>query len=147
MIKDVMVRLDGTQGDDLRLAAVRLIAEIFDSHIIGLFFNILPQPPIQVALNGAGAKATQLPEVAKKAGDAIEAAVFERLTQLQRPTILRRFDVIGDEIADTALPLARAADTFVALRPNGRSDSASFAVAPAYRAINMDAPAAVQWRI
>jgi hypothetical protein len=67
MIKDVMVRLDGTQGDDLRLAAVRLIAEIFDSHIIGLFFNILP-PPIQVELNGAGAKATQLPEAAKKAG-------------------------------------------------------------------------------
>jgi nucleotide-binding universal stress UspA family protein len=122
MIKDVMVRLDGTQGDDLRLAAVRLIAEIFDSHIIGLFFNILPPPPIQVELNGAGAKATQLPKAAKKAGDAIEAAVFERLTQLQRPTILRRFDVIVDEIADTALPLARAADTFVALRPNGRSN-------------------------
>ena len=122
MIKDVMVRLDGTQGDDLRLAAVRLIAEIFDSHIIGLFFNILPPPSIQVEPNGAGAKATQLPEAAKKAGDAIEAAVFERLTQLQRPTILRRFDVIVDEIADTALPLARAADTFVALRPNGRSN-------------------------
>src|SRR5258705_10778609 len=83
MIKDVMVRLDGTQGDDLRLAAVRLIAEIFDSHIIGLFFNILPPPPIQVELNGAGAKATQLPKAAKKAGDAIEAAVFERLTQLR----------------------------------------------------------------
>jgi hypothetical protein len=46
MIKDVMVRLDGTQGDDLRLAAVRLIAEIFDSHITGLFFNVLPPPPI-----------------------------------------------------------------------------------------------------
>jgi nucleotide-binding universal stress UspA family protein len=48
--------------------------------------------------------------------------VFERLTQLQRPTILCRFDVIGDEIADTALPLARAADTFLALRPNGPSN-------------------------
>jgi hypothetical protein len=44
--------------------------------------------------------------------------VFERLTRLQQPTNLRRFDVADDsDIADTALPLARAADTFVALRP------------------------------
>jgi nucleotide-binding universal stress UspA family protein len=119
MIKDVMVRLDGTQGDDLRLAAVRLIAEIFDSHITGLFFNVLPPPPIQVELRGAN-QVTELPDAAKKAGDAIEATVFERLAQLHRPTILRRFDVISDEISDTAVPLARAADAFVALRPNDR---------------------------
>ena len=42
MIKDVMVRLDGTSADDVRLAAVNLIADIFDSHITGLFFNVLP---------------------------------------------------------------------------------------------------------
>jgi nucleotide-binding universal stress UspA family protein len=123
MIKDVMVRLDGTSGDDLRLAAVNLLAETFDSHVTGLFFNILPPPPIQVELGGAGAdQATEPGDAAKKAGDAIEAAVFEHLAQLHRPTILRRFDVLGDEISDTALPLARAADAFVALRPNGRSN-------------------------
>jgi hypothetical protein len=45
------------------------------------------------------------------------------LTRLQQPTNLRRFDVADDgDIADTALPLARAADTFVALRPNGQSN-------------------------
>jgi hypothetical protein len=54
----------------------------------------------------------------RRAGDVIEATVFERLTRLQQPTNLRRFDVADDsDIADTALPLARAADTFVALRP------------------------------
>ena len=41
MIKDVMVRLDGTSGDDVRLAAVNQIADIFESHITGLFFNVL----------------------------------------------------------------------------------------------------------
>jgi nucleotide-binding universal stress UspA family protein len=123
MIKDVMVRLDGTSGDDLRLAAVSQIAEIFESHITGLFFNVLPPPPIQVSLDGADAsQATKLLDTARQAGDAIEAVVFERLTRLHRPTNLRRFDVIGDEISETALPLARAADTFVALRPNGRSN-------------------------
>jgi citrate lyase gamma subunit len=119
MIKDVMVRLDGTSGDDVRLAAVSLIAEIFGSHVTGLLFNVLPPPPIEVNLNGADAK---LLDTAKQAGDAVEATVFERLTRLQQPTNLRRFDVIGDEIPDTALPLARAADTFVALRPNDRSN-------------------------
>jgi len=42
MIKDVMVRLDGTRADEVRLAAVDQIAEYFDSHVIGLFLNVLP---------------------------------------------------------------------------------------------------------
>ena len=42
MIRDVMVRLDGSAGDDARLAAATQIAEIFQSHITGLFFNVAP---------------------------------------------------------------------------------------------------------
>ena len=124
MIKDVMVRLDGTSGDDVRLTAASQIAEIFEGHITGLFFNVLPPPPITDGLNVANAsQATKLLATAKQAGDAIEATVFERLTRLQQPTNLRRFDVAGDDdISDTALPLARAADAFVALRPNDRSE-------------------------
>jgi nucleotide-binding universal stress UspA family protein len=124
MIKDVMVRLDGTSGDDMRLTAASQIAEIFEGHITGLFFNVLPPPPITDGLNVANAsQATKLLATAKQAGDAIEATVFERLTRLQQPTNLRRFDVVGDDdISDTALPLARTADAFVALRPNDRSE-------------------------
>jgi nucleotide-binding universal stress UspA family protein len=123
MIKDIMVRLDGTSGDVARLAAVNQIAEIFESHVTGLFFNVLPAL-VPDALNDAGAdQAARLLEAAKKAGDIFEATTLERLTRLQQPTHLRRFDVVGDDaIADTALPLARAADTFVALRPNGHSN-------------------------
>jgi hypothetical protein len=61
-------------------------------------------------------------DTAREAGDAIESTVLQRLAQLEHPANLRRFDVIGDDdISDTALQMARAADTFVALRPNGRS--------------------------
>jgi nucleotide-binding universal stress UspA family protein len=122
MIKDVMVRLDGTPGDDKRLAAVYQIAEVFESHITGLFFNVLPSL-VPDALIGAGANpAGELLETARKTGDLAEAAVFDRLTQLQHPADLRRFDVIGDrDMAETAVQAARAADTFVALRPNGRA--------------------------
>jgi nucleotide-binding universal stress UspA family protein len=123
MIKDVMVRLDGTSGDDVRLAAVSQIADIFESHITGLFFNIL-SPPAPDRRNGGGAgQAGKSQDAAKQAGDIIEATVFERLTRLQYPSNLRRFDVAGDgDISDTTLPLARAVDVFVALLPNGQSN-------------------------
>ncbi|HEY8335831.1 MAG TPA: universal stress protein [Tardiphaga sp.] len=121
MIKDVMVRLDGTSGDDVRLAAVNQIADIFESHITGLFFNVLSSivPDGSAGIGQAGG----LPDTAKQAGDLVEATVFERLTQLQHPSNLRRFDVAGDgDISDTTLPLARVVDVFVALRPNGQSN-------------------------
>jgi hypothetical protein len=48
--------------------------------------------------------------------------VFDRLTRLQHPADLRHFDVIADrDMAETAMQVARVADTFVALRPNGRA--------------------------
>ena len=121
MIKDVMVRLDGTPADNVRLAAVGQIAEIFNSHITGLLFNVLP-PLVPDGFNGAGAnEVTKLLDAARQAGDAIEATVFQRLAELPHPANLRRFDVVDhNDTSDTALQVARAADTFVALRPNGR---------------------------
>ena len=111
MIKDVTVRLDGTSADDARLAAANQIAVIFGSHITGLFFNVVP--------DGLVAKSR---DAARQAGDATEAMLFQRLTELQLPTNLRRLDVATDiDITESALPVARTADTFVALRPNGRA--------------------------
>jgi nucleotide-binding universal stress UspA family protein len=122
MIKDVMVRLDGTSADDVRLAAVNLIADIFDSHITGLFFNVMP-PVVPDGFNGVGAnQAIEVLDTARRAGDVIESALFEHLAQSPHPANLRRFDVTDDnDASDTALQMARAADTFVALRPNGRA--------------------------
>jgi len=53
MIKDVMLRLDGTAADEVRLAAVNDIAELFDSQVIGLFLNVLPV--VIAAEDGIGA--------------------------------------------------------------------------------------------
>ena len=119
MIKDVMVRLDGGSGDDARLAAATQISETFQSHITGLFFNFVPDE-----FNGTNVnQAAPAPDAARRAGDAVETMLFQRLTQLQQPTNLRRFDVAGVlDIFETALPVVRTADTFVALRPNDRSN-------------------------
>ena len=89
MIKDVMVRLDGTSADDVRLAAVNLIADIFDSHITGLFFNVMP-PVVPDGFNGVGAnQAIEVLHTARRAGNVIESALFEHLAQLPHPANLR----------------------------------------------------------
>ena len=41
MIKDVMVRLDGSAADEVRLSAVNDIADLFDSQVTGLFLNVM----------------------------------------------------------------------------------------------------------
>ena len=104
MIKDVMVRLDGSSGDDARLAAVTQIARMFEGHITGLFFN--------VASEGHA-------EAAGKSADQTENMLFERLDRLRLSAVLRRLDIKDQlDISETALPVVRTADVFVALRPN-----------------------------
>ena len=115
MIKDVMVCLEGVVADELRLAAVEAIADLFDSHVVGLYLNTVPST---LVLNGDGATATLLVD-AKRLGDEAEVKLARRLALLNRPTELRRIDVLADDIVDVASREARGADTFVALRPNG----------------------------
>ncbi|SDR63496.1 Nucleotide-binding universal stress protein, UspA family [Rhizobiales bacterium GAS113] len=115
MIKDVMVCLEGTADDDVRLAAVETIAGVFNSHVTGLFLNTLPTM-MPVDANGPGAN---LLEEARVLGDGVEMALAKRLTRLNRPTEIHRIDVLADDIANIASREARGADTFVALRPNG----------------------------
>jgi nucleotide-binding universal stress UspA family protein len=118
MLKDVMVRLDGTAADEVRLAAVNDIADLFDSQVIGLFLNIMPV--VIAAEDGVGAiGAAELLRTAREAGDKSEAKLKERLNRLQKPVELRRFDILSDAAANVVAREARAADTFVALRPNG----------------------------
>ncbi|RJF78696.1 universal stress protein [Rhodopseudomonas palustris] len=110
MIKDILVRLDGTAQDDVRLAAADQIATIFSSHITGLSF--ISQSPLTTG------------EAGKEDGRAVEAAAIARLERLQQETHLRRFEVAGEEdVPDTAMRPARAADTFVELCPDGLSSN------------------------
>ena len=127
MIKDVMVRLDGTAADELRLAAANDIADLFQSQVIGLFLNVLPV--VIAAEDGIGAiRAAELLQKAREAGDSIEARLTQRLARLQKPMELRRFDILNDAAGDVAAREARAADTFVALRPNGASQEPEYLV-------------------
>jgi nucleotide-binding universal stress UspA family protein len=121
MIKDVMVRLEGGAADDMRLAAVKSVAERFESHVIALYFNIL-----LVSVSGEGDErgaihGVELLEMARAAGDKTEAALAEKLSRLQLAVDIRRFDIFGDALPDIAAQEAHSADEFVALRPNGEA--------------------------
>jgi nucleotide-binding universal stress UspA family protein len=123
MIKDVMVWLDGGISDEVRLAAVAEIAKRLQSKVvIGLFLNPMPLP---VAVDGdinASLTTAELMERAREVGDKTEALLARRLSLLDRPVEIRRFDVLADDIANIAAREARSADTFVAVRPNGAMD-------------------------
>jgi nucleotide-binding universal stress UspA family protein len=121
MIKDVMVRLDGTRADEVRLAAVDQIAEYFDSHVIGLFLNVLPVLIPTDGDSAAAIESVRLIDQARAVGDKLEAKLRHRLARLQKPVELRRFDTFMDIIGDVAAREARTADVFVAIRPNGSS--------------------------
>jgi hypothetical protein len=64
MIKDMMVRLDSSAADELRLAAVKGIADVFDSQVIALFLNVLP---VFGAAERDGIGATQAAELMRRA--------------------------------------------------------------------------------
>jgi nucleotide-binding universal stress UspA family protein len=119
MIKDVMVRLDGSAADEVRLAAVDAITELYQGRIVGLFLNVLPLLLPSDGDSVGAIHAAELLQKAREAGNRIEQELTQRLARLQKPAELRRFDVFSDEIGDIAAREARAADTFVALRPNG----------------------------
>jgi nucleotide-binding universal stress UspA family protein len=121
MIKDVMVRLDGTRADDVRLAAVDQIAEYFDSHVIGLYLNVLPLVMPTEGDSASAVESVRLVDQARLTGDKIEGEIRLRLARLQKPVELRRFDTFSNTAGDIAAREGRTADVFVAIRPNGTS--------------------------
>ena len=123
MIKDVMVWLDGGISDEVRLAAVADIARRLESPVvIGLFLNPLPLPAAVDGDVAGTVTAADLLERAREAGDRTERLLARRLSLLERPVEIRRFDIMAGDIADVAAREARSADTFVAIRPNGAMD-------------------------
>ena len=97
MIKVILVRLDGDKtADGLRLGTARDLAELFDAQITGLYLNVLPAPVTGIDLSVEAW--SPLVGVARKAGDTTAAELTARLSELDRPSSLRRFDVFEGDI-------------------------------------------------
>ena len=115
MIKVVLVRLDGTSGDEFRLAASESLAKLFGSHLVGLILNTLPEPAF--AESGVSVEFwTRLLEQARERGNDLESDLGKRLRAISPSSELRRFDVYAHEQARVASRESRIADVFLALR-------------------------------
>ena len=115
MIKVILVRLDGTSGDEFRLAASESLAKLFGAHSVGLFLNVLPEP----ALAEAGVSVeywTRLLDQARERGKTMEAELQTRLQAMACSAECRRFDVYAHEQARVTARECRTADVFVGLR-------------------------------
>lgn len=122
MIKDVMLVLDGGEGDEVRLEAARTLSCAFDAHVIGLFFNSIPTFAYADPM-GSAAIAT-LSEEVRVRGDSVAADLSARLEQARPGAELRRLDLPGEAMGGAAARAARGADAFIALRPTLPLESA-----------------------
>jgi hypothetical protein len=84
MIKDVMVHLDGSSEDEVRLKFAQAIVSGRQAHLIGVFTDLLPELSIAMLFDGGAAAVmqivTELEQQARKDGDVTARRLTDRLT-------------------------------------------------------------------
>ena len=117
---DLMVHLDGTSEDEVRIAHGEAIADLCDAHLTGLLTNLLPDYGLVVPGDAGAAAAAAMLEVEERARRE-GLASFERLTQrfsrLGVRNELRRIDASPGAISSHVAAEARWCDLFVASCP------------------------------
>lgn len=120
MLKDVMVHLDGSADDGVRLERAESVAVQFGAHLTGLLTIRLPTPFITMEESAAAAAiVSEMAQRAREEGDTAGAKVQSRLQTVSCPNALRRIDGVSGDLERRAVAEARAADLVVALRPYG----------------------------
>lgn len=120
MIKDIVVYLDGSAEDEVRLSFAEALARPFDAHLTGLQAVVMPD----VAIAGdAGTGAVQaivdMQEKARADGAAKSALLEPRMQRSGLSAELRPLVVLANEAGQRVAAEARLADVFVATRPYG----------------------------
>ena len=129
MIKDIMVHLDGSSEDEIRLEHGQAIAAAGRAHVTGMFTNLIPDLTVAMPMDGGAAAIQMLTELEDKPrqdGDATAQRLTERLSNLQMPSELRRLDETFGAMSAKVAEQARCADLFVATRPYGENDTPSW---------------------
>ncbi|EIM27887.1 universal stress protein [Microvirga lotononidis] len=125
MIKDIMVHLDGSAEDEIRLEYGQAIAAAGQAHLIGIFTNLLSDITIPIPMDGGGAVVqvlAELDERARREGDVTAKRLTERMASLQLPNEFRRLDETYGVLSAKVAELARCADVFIATRPHRKPD-------------------------
>ncbi|MCF4098881.1 universal stress protein [Maritalea mediterranea] len=118
MIKDVMVYLDGTKEDEVRLSYAEPIAQQHDAFLTGLLCVELPD--IVSAGDGVfsvGQVAAELQQEAEEQGDRFEKELDARFAKHEFRSDLRRISATPSYMGQSIANEARLADIFIATRP------------------------------
>jgi nucleotide-binding universal stress UspA family protein len=126
MFKDLMVQLDGTEEDEIRLAHAESIAARFQAHLTGLSSN--PIPEYRSAFVGepgylVAETVIELEERVRAEADVALARLKDRFTRIGVPSEVRNIVDFASEVPGLVTSEARWADLFVASAPYRNSDS------------------------
>jgi len=126
MFKDLMLHLDGTGEDEIRLAHAEAIAARFGAHVTGLYANALPD--YMIAFGGepgftAMSAVVEMEQRARAEGDVVLARLEARFKRLKAPHEIRRIAAQRVDIPRLGASQARWADLFVASAPYRNSDA------------------------
>ena len=116
MIKNILLRLDDADIDGAKLKAAAELANLFEAHVTGLFFNVLPSlvPVI-------GEPSIDLLKVARARGYLIEDRLKQLLGGVGQTEEVRQFEVFPDEVTGVIVRECRAADMFLTQDAEGDS--------------------------
>lgn len=120
MLRDLIVHLDGTEEDDVRLAHAETIARRYEAYLIGLYTNPLPEYGYVLAIQSGLADlgpVIALEHEIRKHGDLVQARLKGRFNQLKIENEVRRIDAGGSELPEHCASAARQADLFIATAP------------------------------
>lgn len=121
MIRDIMVHLDGSCEDEIKLEHAEAIARTWRAHLIGLYTNLLPDLTMALPMDGGGAAVAgliaELEEKAREEGGPVFDKLAARLDTLQVSHELRRLDERPGTLFQSVVREAHCADLFLATRP------------------------------
>lgn len=117
-MKHILVHLTGGDGDESRLSFAENLAVDHASRVTGILTNPVPDLAMfALPDGGSGAIYAEILESTRVRGEALRAALAERLKLIEVPTDLIGFDQMMSELGRSATATARTADLFVATAP------------------------------
>ena len=129
MFKDMLVHLDGTDGDEVRLQYAEPIASTFDAYLTGVLVNEIPEVMIAGDPSISAAQVVvDLQNEAVTKGDQALDKLKGRFSRLGVGNELRRIDVYSSRAGALLAAEARMGDIFVATRPYGHSGEGSASI-------------------
>ena len=118
---DIMVLLDGSLEDDIRLAHAEAIAARFDAHLTGLHAHLLPDMTLYAGEYG-GVAIAELLEMARDEGAKVHERLIERFKRLGVPNEIRKLEDFPGLLEAGFATEVRWADLFVVSCPYNKSE-------------------------